>query len=155
MDNSRRITAANLARMKAEEIKADFALIPEYPANALSKFRKLSTEIQTGTIYTIDRNKAIAGKKVMELFSGLLEPSRPVDDGSQAGGGAVYHYEVELSKLRSDRTTQLEEANQVLFALHMGERLIHMVVTVSWTAGENALPHPRRRIRLDTYLTGG
>lgn len=154
MDNTRRVTAANLARMKAEEIKAAFERPLSGESLYRNKYEQLETEMEENVQYQIDDRLASGGGPVYGLFDRLLAPFEPVEDEEQIGDKTVYRFKVSVGSLSADRPEQLRNANAALFSFRPQAKLIRLTVTVYWTAGRDGGVSPPRSFELDTYLVG-
>ncbi|GEM_PF-622806 len=153
-DNNHRIIAANLARMKAEELKEAFRT--PAPAGSLdpTRYSQLVQALSPGTVLTVQREQANAGHGAMALFNGLLEPYTPVDEEGGSVQATVYRFQVKIDRASDGRLETLNDANRPIFPLYMERSLTRMIVTVYWGAADDGSPAASKSVALDTYLTG-
>lgn len=153
-DNNHRIIAANLARLKAEELKEAFR--KPLPAGGLyeTPYVQLVEALPTGAYARIAAEDANAGLGVAAMFKGMLDPHLPVDAAGGSVHSTLYRFQVEVSNRSDERLQQLNAANQRLFPLRMEKSLLRMVVTVFWQTAEDGNPAAAKSVSLDTYLVG-
>ncbi|MNZ89096.1 hypothetical protein D3C78_1080010 [compost metagenome] len=153
-DNHHRVIAANLARLKAEELKESFRA--ELPAGSSyrNKFEHLAHAMSENSSYKVTRDTASTGGEPAKLFEGLLDPFNPVDSYTGTIDTTLYRYQVEVSSKQLDRLQLLRTANAGIFQFRTQEALIRMVVTVYWGAADDGSPSAFKSVVLDTYLVG-
>jgi prepilin-type N-terminal cleavage/methylation domain-containing protein len=154
-DNNHRIIAANLARMKAEELKEVFR--KPLPPGSLypTRYSQLVQTAASGSLEKVRREQANLNHGIPGLFSGLLEPYTPVDSSGGSVQATVYRFQVEIGKGQNSRLHAINEANRSLFPLSMEEALFRVIITVFWGAAGDGSPAASKSVALDTYFIGG
>lgn len=153
-DNNHRTIAANLARLKAEELKEAFRQPLPTGGRYETYYAQLVEEMPPGAYALIMSADANAGQGVAGMFKGMLDPHLPIDEAGGSVHSTLYRYQVEISNRSDERLQQLNAANQFLFPLRMEESLLRMVVTVFWQTAEDGSPVATKSVSLDTYLIG-
>jgi type II secretory pathway pseudopilin PulG len=144
-DQSRRVIAANLARLKVAEVRKLFQESTNYDLlepflTANSNFVRLSSNNLTA----FSNSGTVA-----PLFSTTnidLSPTAPLN-------GTVYRYSLELDDKDENRNHDLQ--GELVSSSDLTDYLIGMKVTVYWTAVETATPSGKMSTFLESYVRRG
>lgn len=137
-DQSRRVIGANLARLKAAEIREIFRGAADDPA---SNYSKLWNEVSGGNPIVIANDSQIPAslqslhhpQNAQKVFS--VAPTSSIN-------GTVYRYLLEFSPAEDIGSNEVKAY------------LVKMKVTVYWTADETTTPSARSSVAFDSYVRG-
>ncbi|WP_438448256.1 type IV pilus modification PilV family protein [Gorillibacterium sp. sgz5001074] len=144
-DQSRRVIAANLARLKVAEIRKVF--------QESTKYELLEPFLNANTHYVKLTSNSVSGLMSSAGVAPLFGPNYIDLSPTPAINGTVYHYNLEIDDKDEGRNLSMED--QMVPSTDLTDYLISMKVTVYWTAAETATPSGAMSTFLESYIRKG